>query len=301
MRAHQTPVILRPGGRSERGGRARGTPVKLLTAILLLTGLGGAAFGLHILEPVARRVAGPQPRLEWEALPAWLAHPNQVAFLAQRKEEAGLGPDASVYAPRLVRSIGERLAASPWIAEVRRVAARSDGVIRVHAVFRTPLAMVEHRGSAYLVDHAGVRLPLEMSAQQVNRRSWLVIQGVAAPPPVAGQPWVGEDLAAGLKLARFLAHAEALGRLAFRDAIYAIDVSNHKWRVDGRAGQLRLNTNNKCDVIHWGVPPGEEFEIEPPAEWKLAALSELYRSGRLLTGRQVDIRDRERVLFYDCR
>jgi len=303
MRTHQSPVILRPEGGPERGSEARaGSAARLFPAILLITGLGGAAFGLHALEPVARRVVNPQPRLEWEDLPAWLTHPNQAAFLAQREAEAGLGPGASLHDPGLVRSIGERLAASPWIAEVRRVAARSDGTIRVHAVFRTPLAMVEHRGTAYLVDHGGVRLPLEMPAQQVNRRAWLVIQGVAASPPrEAGQPWTGEDLAAGLKLARFLARAETVGRLAFRDAIHAIDVSNHKWRVDGSAGQLRLRTQNPCELIHWGVPPGEEFEIEPPAEWKLAALGELYQAGRLFGGRQVDVRDRERVVFYDCR
>lgn len=303
MRTPETPVVLRPGVRPQRESRAHsGSVAKRLGPIVLAAALGGAAFGLHALEPLAQRVANPQPRLEWEGLPAWLAHPNQAAFLAQREADAGLGPHASVHDTELVRSIGQRLASSPWIAEVRRVSARSDGVIRVNAVFRTPLAMVEHRGMAYLVDHAGVRLPLEVVAQQVNRRAWLVIQGVAAPPPAAsGQQWVGEDLTAGLRLARFLAQADAMGRLPFRPAIHCIDVSNHKWRQDGSAGQIRLRTVNACEVIHWGVPPGEEYEIEPPAEWKLAALSDLYQAGRLLCGRQVDVRDRERVLFYDCR
>jgi hypothetical protein len=303
MRTHVTPVVLRPGARPQQDGRARSVRItRLLAAVALVTALGGAAFGLHVLEPVAQRVANPQPRLEWVGLPAWLTHPNQAAFLAQREADAGLGPHASVHDPVLVRSIGERLAASPWIAEVRRVAARSNGQIRVHALFRTPLAMVEHRGTALLVDQSGVRLPLAMPAQQVNRHDWLVIQGVAASPPAeAGQPWAGEDLAAGLKLARFLAHADAMGRLPFRPAIHSIDVSNHKWRVDGSAGQLRLRLAGACDLIHWGVPPGEEYEIEPSAEWKLAALSDLHQSGRLPSGRQVDVRDRERVLFYDCR
>ncbi len=273
------------------------TPV--LTLLLWLVAVGSVAFGLQRLEPQARSLAGDDLRVKWINLPVWLTHPNQAEFLAQRAVDTGLRPSDNVFDKTLCQRVAENLRQSPWIEDVRHVAARFDGVVEVEAAFRTPLAMVERGGRAFLVDSRGVRLPLEMPADQVNRQDWFVIHGVQGPVPRApGQPWEGDDLAAGLRLVDYLLQAHVAGNLPGRGALRGVDVSNYRQRESRARGELVLLTTNPKVRVVWGLAPGEESGVERSTPSKLSALNELYQNGQLLTQQgEIDLCDPDRVVL----
>ena len=249
------------------------------------------AYGLNRLDPYAQRIITGETGVVWVEPPSWLAEENWQYVLPELEERLNLHPETNPYDDRVCPYVAEQLAGSSWIAQVRRVTKQNDGLVKVYADFRKPFALVEQAGVAYLVDAAGVRLPKEWAARSVNRGGWLTIRGVAARVPQRGQRWAGEDVAAGLKLARFLYAAENAGKADFRDEIMAIDVGNFKGRRNPRAGRLQLVTINPQSYIHWGLPPGEEYGIESSAELKLEFLRELYaRDGRLPDQGPIDIR-----------
>ncbi|MBU0637547.1 MAG: hypothetical protein KKB50_01680 [Planctomycetes bacterium] len=266
----------------------------------LLT-FSAVAYGLHRLQPVAQGIAATQPcRLEWEELPDWLADPEQMELLAEIEQMADLRSDDDIYARDLCAHVAAGLAASPWVSEVHRVAKRSDGLVRVNATFRKPLTMVLRNGLAYLVDENGVRLPGYQRESFLDPDDWIVIEGVRAGVPELGQRWEGADLVAGLKLARFLYKAETADQLAFRSSLRSVDVSNWQGRRDPRSGWLQIRLLTPNGRIHWGLPPGEEHNIEGTAERKLAALASLYgRQGGLPAGKSIDVRAEDRVIVGD--
>jgi len=265
--------------------------------------VGGVAYGLHRLEPLTdSRLAHVPPRLEID-WPFWLTQQDRTD-IAQIQAEicyaAGLAPDDNLAASDLCARIAVGLAACPWVDSVENVKKYADGTIRVSARFREPLTMVRSEGVAYLVDRYGVRLPRYRRAAFVDPSDWLLITGVRAPVPEVGQPWPGDDLRAGLELVRFLQRAEVLGQLPFRSFLRAIDVSNFNGQANPRAGRIQIQTVNADSPVEWGLPPGEEYEIESPAARKLAVLGELYaRFGKLPDRGPIDVRAHDHVLLLD--
>jgi len=258
------------------------------------------AYGLHRLEPYTQAIKLDDTSIEWVGAPAWLADANWRHVLPELEGRVQLDPDTDPFDERVCPWVAERLAGSAWVERVRRVTKQTDGHVKVYASFRKPFAMVEQAGVAYLVDDAGVRLPEQWASGALNRSGWFVIRGVAAAVPATGERWHGEDLAAGLKLARFLYRAESANRLPFRDEIHAIDVANFHRHKDPRAGRLRLVTRNRQTYIHWGLPPGEEYDIESSAELKLKNLTRLYASrGRFPDRRSIDVRADDSIWLKD--
>jgi hypothetical protein len=256
-----------------------------------LGALGAAAYGLNRLEPYVRGINTAPMTIEWVGVPEWLADENWIHILPQLDQRINLDPKSDPYDERVCPYVAERLSGSAWVERVRRVSKQIDGRVKIYADFRKPFTMIEDAGTAYLVDDLGVRLPGEWNAARLNRVGWLVIQGVGLPVPKVGERWGGADLAAGLKLARFLYQAEKDGQMPFRGSIRAIDVRNFAGRINPRAGRLQLVTINPGSYIHWGLPPGEEYGIESSAELKLAMLCRLYAAeGRLPTRGPIDVR-----------
>lgn len=258
------------------------------------------AYGLHELEPFAQRANTPDTVIEWVGVPEWLNDANWQHVLPELEARINLHPDTDPYDDRVCPYVAERLAGSAWVAAVRRVSKQSDGRVKVRAEFRKPFAMIERDGIAYLVDQEGVRLPLQYASSGLNRGGWLAIRGVASRVPELGRPWPGDDVAGGLKLARFLYRAETAGRTPFRDEIRAIDVRNFDGRKSQWAGRLQLVTINPRSYIHWGLPPGEEYDIESSAELKLAMLGELYLAeGHLPDQGPIDLRAEDGIALGD--
>jgi hypothetical protein len=257
---------------------------------------------LNRLEPYVRRINTAPVRVEWAGVPNWLHEENWQNVLPALEEHVALDPMTDPYDDRLSPWVAQRLAESPWIADVHRVSKHADGSVKVYASFRKPFAIVQHRGAAYLVDEAGIRLPRRWASRSVNRAGWMVIEGAAASPPEPGGQWEGEDLAGGLRLARFLYRAEAASQLPFRAEIRAIDVSNFRGRRSPRAGWLQLTMKNPRAYIHWGLPPGEEYGIEASAERKLACLCDLHAGrGRLPAEEPIDVRDENGIAIGEPR
>lgn len=260
---------------------------------LWLGTLAGLLWGLRALASYARAVAPPGPvQVVWVDPPAWLGQPDwrEVQDEAERAALEGLTGDV----PRPAQAVSEALARCAWVRRVHSVLVRHDGRVRIHAEFRKPAALVARQDHAWLVDEQGVRLPRDLPLAQVDRGSWLVIVGVRQPPPRhPGQRWPGEDLAAGMRLLRYLHEARALGLAPFWRALTAVDVSHYT----PQRGELRLLTNDPRVFVIWGRPPGEEYEIEAGPTRKLDALRTLFVSqGGVLGPAPLDLRDSELIL-----
>ena len=258
---------------------------------------GAVAYGLQRLEPHARAVQKQPTHIEWVGLPEWLESDNWRHVLPNLEASLAIFPDTDMYDGRVCPYVAQEVAKSAWIERVSRVTKQSDGVIRVHADFRKPYVIIEQGATAYLVDEQGIRLPEAWPVSAINRAGWLVVRGVQAGKPSAGNRWRGDDLAEGLKLARFLYRAETEDRLQFRACLAAIDVSNYRGRRNPSAGHLQIVTNNPPNCIYWGLPPGEEYDIEGSAELKLAKLNKLYTElGQMPERGPLDVRSAGRPI-----
>lgn len=285
------------------------------------TTLGVLAWGLVLLRawvhaqrphtPITLTFHQPPPTAEIEA--EILAAANLGSVLAQ-----------SVFAPELVARLGAGLAQSPWVADVRRVSRRPTGEVVVEATFRLPFAYVDAGPDMLcLIDAEGYRLPWTYTRKQIEEGAqwvhWFCIVGVDAPPPPPGQRWtprshrgaamapdeppLAPDLAAGIRLARFLHEAHARDQAPFRPLLRAIDVANYDLRQDAWAGRLRLRTISTRSMIHWGLPPGEESGTEPDAQQKLDRLRRFFNQegGQFPSGFEYDVRPDGGVKSYEFR
>lgn len=258
----------------------------------------GAAYGLYRLEPVSRALLnGGGPVLRWVELPPWLNEPQAADVLGEIEAAAGLRARDDVHAPDLCERVATGLAASPWVERVQRVTKQADGVVRVLATFRRPVAMVLHDGVAHVVDHAGVRLPRQAPAADAARYNFLLISGVRKPLPPIGASWNSDDLAAGLALVQFIESAAAQGRAPVRAVLRGVDVGNVNRRRNARDGELRLIPIYPGSYIDWGLAPGREYDIECTAEGKLASLNGiLAQYGQWPSEQWFDVRPHDRVL-----
>ncbi len=263
-----------------------------------LTALGLLVVGVrHLEQQVRAATADVDCRLSWAHLPAWLRNPEHTWILTGDatypgiEADADLRPDDSIHDPHLCERVGRGLRANPWIRDVQRVTKFLDGTIEVAADFREPCAFVAARGRAYLVDTEGVRLPLEKWADYRLETDPLLIKGVRAPLPRAGELWAGDDpnaaapeLVAGLKLVRFLQQAQAAGRLPFRTSLRAVDVAGASGvATPAESTLLRIETVYPGCHVDWGLPPGDEYQVDSAtAERKLQLLNTAYAEhGRL--------------------
>ncbi|MCK4340872.1 MAG: hypothetical protein KAY37_04025 [Phycisphaerae bacterium] len=260
-------------------------------------------WGLHHLDQrVVAAQSGAQCRLEWVELPLWLQTSDNDWVLRGDERHlytgieavANLQPDDDPHDPELCSRVGTGLLTSPWVDTVERVSKhitnQGDAVIRVRATFREPLAFVEAYGRAYLVDEKGVRLPADYPANALGPTDFFMIIGVSTPVPEVGEQWVGEDLAAGLKLVRYLRTSESQGRLSFRSLLRAVDIGNFHGRECALDAKLRLRLFAD-GYINWGEPPGEEDSVEPSAKRKLEMLTAIYSARGELPENMIELRD----------
>ncbi len=263
---------------------------------LWLVATAATALGLHNMDQFVQRTLPIErnTHVEFADLPPWLSDPAMRAAILDQvlsQLSAGIAPDTNIHDERVCPYVVGQLGSSGWVSRVRRVAKVADGRIVVYADFRKPFAFVQYKGLCYLIDAEGVRLPPKGIAESsVNRADWLVIEGVEVAPPTPGARWPGPDVEAALALAGTLYDAHAAGNLPFRRELRAIDVS----RFDPRIGGLRLITGNPQSYIIWGLPPGQEYDVESSAAQKIAGLMTLFDSnnGRLPTEYPIDVRPR---------
>jgi hypothetical protein len=225
-------------------------------------------------------------RLELVDLPDWLERDEHRHIVESVIAAAGLSRGDAFLDGELVGRVGRQMARSGWIRRIVGVEKCYGRVIRVRCEFRTPLAWAMHGDYCYLIDGEGVRLPGRYSHVQVKGAGLVQLAGVHAGPPVAGAPWVGEDLRAGVELAALLEGC------AFRGQVRGVLVHNYGGRENSREAHIELATDRPGSRIRWGRAPGCEVGIEPSAGEKIALLRGLYRRyQRIDMGRSyVDVR-----------
>ena len=270
----------------------------IMVVMLWLFSFTGIAYGLYRLEPYARDANGNgEWQLKWIDVPATLDKWT-LGEIEQETDLYDLRPifASDVYSPDLCQRLHDALKKSPWIAEVHRVSKQADGVVEVRADIREYLTFVVRDRMGYLVDKSGVRLPRTDQESFLSQyKEMIVIEGVQAPVPPMGQPWENTAVAGGLKLVKFLNARCPTGLI---DSIKAVDVSNYNDRLNGRDGWLRIRTIHPGSYILWGLPPGEEDEIECLAERKLEMLWSLYsRDGQLPDHGIIDVRAEDEILY----
>jgi hypothetical protein len=268
--------------KSGRGGsvldadKARsGLKVLAAVGLCLALVLGWRAAKRELSGYVAQRhaVTVQAEAVELVGLPAWLAG-WQGGEAVSGLREAAAGPVSSdPLDGESLRASAAAVGGSAWVASVGQVQRLPGGGLRVEAVYRQPVAVVEGRDGYHLVDASGVKLPGLYALAEVRgleltrdgqRRRLPTVRGMAAGPPFAGGVWAGDDVQAGLDLAELLSHQW------YRDHVEAIDVSHR----DGM-GRLSLVVRMHGADVVWGLPPGREQAVEPEAAQKLALLSEV--------------------------
>jgi hypothetical protein len=275
--------------RLSEGDRRRWTrPCGL--AILLLALSGGIASGISRLEAKVHGMERFHRRLvlEWVGLPDWLRNPDNGHILDSIVARVNLRETDRALDPGLARRIGGALLdpATGWVKSLERVRIRPDGVVEIACQFRRPAAWVHHGRYYYLVDAECYRLPGRYNPADCRGSALIVVEGVRQSPPRVGEPWPGEDLAAGMHLSMLLEDE------AFRPQVDRVNVANLDGRVDRKGPHIDLATNRPGSHVWWGRAPGHERGVEITAAQKITLLQTIYRqSGRIDMHRAyVDIR-----------
>lgn len=256
---------------------------------VLLWGLtfGGAAYGLHRLEPVAfQALSDGSWHIEWVEPPIWF---DSIAPLVQADAEraARTLESLTVRDADLLANVHDILQVSPWIAEIRKITKQADGAILVDARFRKPLTRVDVGTLGFLVDDEGFLLPGVTKLDFRKPDEFVHVEQAYFQPPEPGLQWHGEDIQAGLALVKFL---QANAPPALLMELHA--VSDRP--TGGEAtGPLRIRTI-RDNYILWGLPPGAEYDMEATAAAKLETLTALFRQhGGRIHGDEIDIRGKD--------
>ncbi len=248
---------------------------------LVVVVIAGAGVGLHFARQYTDRQIvfyGKPPRVILKNRPVWMSD-----YLADQVVSAVQPVGAhSTFDRQLLVDIGDALKGNPWIKNVvavRRAFAQHPGdTVEVDCVYRVPLALVHWKDYFWLVDSEGVKLPEQFTANQLPRVmhgrdgkiQFRIIEGVRSVPVESGYQWLGDDLSAGLELAKYL-----YGQ-PYAEEVQRIDVGNFAGRSDAKEAQLILLTDRGTEV-RWGRPIGaKDFFVEVSVAQKLSYMSRVF-------------------------
>jgi hypothetical protein len=278
------PKKSAPSSARKPSGEVWRVVLHLMIAVIFISG-SASVFRICQIY-VERSLAFPErpPKVSLVDRPGWMSD-----FLADQimktAEPIGLH---SAYDRQLLIDTASALRSNPWIRQVnqvRRVYDQSPAdTLELYCEYRAPVALVPWDDYYCLVDGQGIRLPEQYSADELpkiifgpdGKVNVRIVQGASHAPPREGRRWVGEDLAAGLELARLIAGRD------FAEQIRLIDVTNYDGRVDPSEAQIVLVTQFGTQ-IRWGRPPSaQDGIVEVPASTKLDALAAIYKqTGRV--------------------
>lgn len=240
--------------------RTRPVLTELLKLSVAVAAFGAALWGLDQAQSEQFRQPEYRQYVSFELIDA----PAGVAGLVEQELAEFYG--RNWIDSTLCEQVARRLADCPWVETVKRVSKAEPGLIRVQCGYRQPQALVQHGEYFYMVDEYGVRLPGAYGYQP----GWLLVQGVSSAAPDPGETWPGNDIAAGLRLARMILHQ------TYARQVVAVSVYNYGGREDPYRSHIELVTDSGGNRILWGSAPGEELE-ENSAEQKLRILAENFR------------------------
>jgi hypothetical protein len=253
-------IKLRKPTDPERARRLRIVGLHLSLAALLLGGIGAGYF--YADQYVEKKLAvTSQPLIVvLKNRPAWMNDflVEQIAMIARP-----VGPH-SAFDRQMLVDTAQLLKSNPWVRRVRGVRRafthRPGDTLEIDCEYRAPVALVRWGVFYWLVDEKGVRLSERFTEQDVPNIQFSpdhhtvirVIEGVWHPAPhLAGEKWEGDELAAGLKMVKYLFDRP------FTEEILRVNVANYAGRHDNKDPQLVLVTKYNTQ-IWWGRPPGDD-------------------------------------------
>lgn len=170
-------------------------------------------------------------------------------------------PRLSIFDPRLLSLVAEKLRQSPWVLRINRLEKSFPRYIKAEIVWREPCAYV-FTDAFYLVSRHCVRLP-------VCKKGWdgrlVTVVGVKTPPPGVGERWRDPALSACV---RFI---EKLKRepIIIREGLCVVDISNYDRKLNPFASEVLILTRSRVQIL-WGAL--EQKPTEPDYDTKLKLL-----------------------------
>jgi hypothetical protein len=180
----------------------------------------------------------------------------------------------------------DALAATGWFRDDLKLSRDTAGVVHISGTWRIPAAAVRFAGEDMLVSSTGELLPVKY---RPDASGYKVIVGASHNPPELGNPWIGGDVQAGLKLLALASTLPCTRQIA------AVDVSDYS---PGRSLVLVTDLGNR---ILWGGPVDEFNPGQASPAAKLRRLADVYREqGRVDAGHPLlDIRLLDGVYVHD--
>ncbi len=187
----------------------------------------------------------------------------------------------SIFDETLVPRLVEYYESNPWVARVVSIEKDYPATVRVRVQLRRPLAAIESRGSCYIVDREGVRLPGKYTYDNLPRLPFYVpkVVGIASLPPEPGNYWDDPAVAAGTSVADALV-AEGLDKALH---LVAIDVANVNGRVNKADSEIVIWAEDNVP-IQWGRAPNTDKFGELSVEQKIRNLKLVLMSSPRLRG-----------------
>lgn len=263
------------------GPRSGARFARFALAMLLI---GGSAVGFYFgRDYLIGKIAAQQAaavEVELVDVPVWLGQQRAGRII----NEVAATVDADPLDRASLEKAAELLNNDPWIEHVERIERDYPNRVVVHLSYREPVALIGARDGFHLVDAEARRLPGVYPYDQVETLGLPAITGVRAAPPAEGDPWTGQDVRAGLKLASMLSATR------WASQVRAVDVANYDGRADRSYPHLSIITRQ--GTVRWGRAPGDEGIYEPAASEKLAMLQRIadsYAGSIDAGGRVVDV------------
>ena len=272
------------GSRSKRSKKQSWDPARTLAGVRWIAGAGLVVglcltwrWGEQVLRVYAVDAAdraatqrrgvhpdadGARTPVDLVAAPDWLTVETRQRTEALVADRAGDGLFDAV----ALREAARLLESQPWVASVAQIRRVPAGV-RVEAVFREPVALLETAEGYHVLDADGVWLEGPRAWSSLARNDLPVLTRVTSPRPAAlGDRWRGADVQAGLELAALVADRPWAAQ------VVSYDVGQR----DARTGRPRLVMHTDAGSVVWGTPVGAGWTpAEVPSEQKLERLDRL--------------------------
>lgn len=248
-------------------GLLKGRTGTIITCLIMVGLIAGLAVGVPMLRSQSVIIIDPENlRIDLEDKPAWLRGSDLESVHSAVRRAVS----TDLYEGNLVRidpmdqqqlsRIATEVIHTGWFTSIDQVTRTSNDAISIKASFVRPVALVQWKDQAHLIDDEGRLLPRLYQIGQTPPLP-LIIGVTLNPPLVMGQVWPGADIGAGLAL------AELIGMQPWKSQVDGIDVGQFN-----RHERLMIRTGNGC-LINWGRPPGREGAAEVPSSQKIRYLS----------------------------
>ncbi len=266
-----SPVRIRRRWSRRLSPRARtvlaGVGIRILLAATIVGGLYLAFCRMHSdLKNLPRyRVKLANVRLQ---VPSWVT----PTILAQLKEIPDFPEAFSILEPDVAKKLAQAYANNPWVKRVLTVEKKYPQGIGISLEVRRPVAAVRFKGSFYLADAEGARLPLSFRSWPQQDLRLPFVADALSPPPAPGELWEDPGAKAGLAVASLLFEADQ----KVRSSITTIDVANIGGLRSPRESEIVLLTENRVPV-YWGRSPLGNYPRELSVARKLSNLNLAFR------------------------